>query len=73
MTEDPDNDQDIRTVEVTATGLLGIKVRPGETVEEATRRELREEMTEERAEAFLDDANISIDDLGAMGDQGEGR
>ena len=63
----------LHTVEVTATGLMGVDVQPDETVEEAVQRELAEEMTAERARSFIDDANINFDDLGEMGDQEEVR
>ena len=64
-------DGTLRSVEVTATGLIGVDVQPDETVEEAVKRELSEEMTAERALSFIDDANIDFDDLGEMGEQQE--
>jgi len=56
---------EVHNIMLLLRGLVGIVVKPNETVEEAVLREVNTEMTEERLFSFRDDATIEFEDRGA--------
>lgn len=58
FTEDDLEEFPSQAVRVTLSAHMGVVTRPGETLEEAVRRELRDEMSEDRMRHFFEKATV---------------
>lgn len=59
---DTNDEFESRSVKVSASSIMGVRVRPSESLEDAVNRELDEEMTPERAvEFFRDRLSVEVE------------